>query len=294
MWAKINAAEVRQTNVVNLMQIDMLSLGVLQTQMENLTTQSTIIIGFALGMLGGATLFPLVDDQSQVCIYKSWYSQLFAVLFFLSVALCISSCVVLVVITSYVKQATQGAALVVSTGAAVAQTRVHVAQLSDYFIVAIVTFTTSAGMLFILYIGMPKRIELSNRLVEIHGHYSYLPCLDSEDPDTPSFVTNFGAGLAGMNSFVLLAMAAFLTFKFRAVRSAHSLSHESYTRHACPARLRYRAAQAACKPRINRSAHRPRTGARRNHHLPNMAGAPLVPSRESARLVREAPGGAAR
>ena len=31
MWAKINAAEVQQTNRVNLMQIDMLSLGVLQT-----------------------------------------------------------------------------------------------------------------------------------------------------------------------------------------------------------------------------------------------------------------------
>ena len=66
MWARVNVAQFQQTNRVNLMQIDMLSLGVLQTQMDNLTMQSTLMIGFAMTMFAGETLNPLVNDQSQM------------------------------------------------------------------------------------------------------------------------------------------------------------------------------------------------------------------------------------
>jgi len=104
MWAKINAAEVQQTNRVNLMQIDMLSLGVLQTQMDNLTMQSTLMIGFAMTMFAGGSSNPLVNDQSQVCVYKSWYHMLFGLIFFMSVTTSTSCGLILVVITSFIKQ----------------------------------------------------------------------------------------------------------------------------------------------------------------------------------------------
>ena len=45
----------------------MLQLGVLQTQMDNLSVQATLLIGFALSMWGGATLKPLLEDDSQIC-----------------------------------------------------------------------------------------------------------------------------------------------------------------------------------------------------------------------------------
>ena len=104
MWAKINAAEVQQTNRVNLMQIDMLSLGVLQTQMDNLTMQSTLMIGFSMSMFGGESLNPLVNDQSQICVYKTWYHMLFGLIFFMSVTTSVSCGLILVVITSFIKQ----------------------------------------------------------------------------------------------------------------------------------------------------------------------------------------------
>ena len=104
MWARINVAQFQQTNRVNLMQIDMLSLGVLQTQMDNLTMQSTLMIGFAMTMFAGETLNPLVNDQSQMCVYKSWYHMLFGLIFFMSVTTSTSCGLILVVITSFIKQ----------------------------------------------------------------------------------------------------------------------------------------------------------------------------------------------
>ena len=67
MWANVNAQSVHQQNAVSLMQVDMLQLGVLQTQMDNLSVQATLPIGFALSMWGGATLKPLLEDDSQIC-----------------------------------------------------------------------------------------------------------------------------------------------------------------------------------------------------------------------------------
>jgi hypothetical protein len=221
MWAKIQAQQVRQHNVVEMMKIDMLALGVLQTQMETLTNQATIIIGFTVVMLGGETLLPLVSIQSEVCVYKSWYSMLFAILFFFFHCICMSSCVILVVMVAYVKQATQGAALVVSTGAAVAQTRVHVAELTYLFVVAIWAFMLTATFLVILFVGMPNRIEREDRLVyDDHGMY-YLACINRHDPADIAMSTAFGAALAALNSSILLLMAAFLVLKMRAVHRSY-------------------------------------------------------------------------
>ena len=47
-----------QENAVHLMQIDMLQLSVLQTQMDNISVQSTLVAGFALAMWAGETLAP--------------------------------------------------------------------------------------------------------------------------------------------------------------------------------------------------------------------------------------------
>jgi len=182
MWAKVNAASVHQENMVNMMQVDMLQLGVLQTQMDNLQLQATLIIGFALSMWAGETLTPLLEDESQICIWKSWYHLTFATMFFMLVAVCISCCLIIVSIVSFIKQAAQEAALIVSTGAAVACTRHHLKALNMLFILAYTTFTLSAVLLIILYVGLPKRIhfeEWTPGSDVVEGEESWTPELDS-------------------------------------------------------------------------------------------------------------------
>ena len=65
---------------------------VLSTQLDSVSTQATLIIGFSLGLWAGETLVPLTDDTSPHCIYKSLPSQLLGAAFFLVVALGASFC----------------------------------------------------------------------------------------------------------------------------------------------------------------------------------------------------------
>ena len=87
MWARVNAQAVAQENAVNIMQIDMMQLSVLETSLDNISMQATLIIGFALGMWAGETLDPLLDDEGVHCIYKSPLHRILALVFFASVAL---------------------------------------------------------------------------------------------------------------------------------------------------------------------------------------------------------------
>lgn len=72
MFARVSAAAVEQDNAVNMMQLDMLRLQTLQTQIGNVSLQSTLIIGFAVSMLCGDNMVPLMDDQGPRCLFKSW------------------------------------------------------------------------------------------------------------------------------------------------------------------------------------------------------------------------------
>jgi len=244
MWAKVNAASVMQENMVNLMQVDMLQLGVLQTQMDNLSVQATLIIGFALSMWAGETLMPLLEDDSQLCIWKSWYHLFFASVFFIFVAVCISCCLIIVSIVSYIKQAAQEAALIVSTGAAVAVTRQHLNTLNYYFVVAYASFTLSAVLLIILYVGLPSRLpadtaehrlsELSGEgesqegwgselesIVELFDGTFSITCLDPRNPRDNAVRDSWGAGIAAANTLVILSMSAWGYRKFLFVRQSY-------------------------------------------------------------------------
>jgi len=157
MWAQVNAASVHQANVVQLMQIDML-LGVQMTQIDNISLQTTLMLGFALGMWAGETLDPLLSDEDVHCVFKP-ASFVFGVLFFIFVAVCISVCVICVTISSYVKQTAQEAALIVSTAAAVAKTRQHLQFIFLLFHIAMVVFILSAVLLIWMFAGLPNRIR---------------------------------------------------------------------------------------------------------------------------------------
>jgi len=240
MWAKVNAASVHQENMVNLMQVDMLQLGVLQTQMDNLSVQATLIIGFALSMWAGETLTPLLEDHSQMCIWKSWYHLIFATFFFILVAVCISCCLIIVSIVSYIKQAAQEAALIVSTGAAVACTRFHLKSLNKLFVLAYTTFTLSAVLLIILYVGLPKRIDTSEEWLEHHLHAAEggvekevegveelfdgsfsITCIDPRSSSDNRGRNLAGALIASANAIVILSMSGWGFYRFKTVRRSY-------------------------------------------------------------------------
>ena len=237
MWAKVNAASVAQENTVNLMQIDMLALNVLQTQLDNVSMQATLMIGFALGMWGGETLGPLVEDQGTHCIFKSGVHAVVACLFFSAVAVCITSCFISVVFSSYMKQAAQQAALLVATGAAVANTRRHMAFVNSSFVRAIACFMLSAVLLVWLYVGLPGRIpfalpesfdakeiaeaEEEESVTRMYNGEFTIACIDRFDPEHNDFANRLSFTIATLNTAIILGMSAWGFMRFREVRRSY-------------------------------------------------------------------------
>jgi len=190
-----------------------------------------LIIGFALGMWAGETLEPLIEDESQICIWKTWYHMLFAAVFFLCVALCISCGLVIVSFVLYIKQAAQKAALLVSTSAAVAKTREHLGMLYYVFVATYLTFTLSAVLLIILFVGLPARLpillssdaaesELESIVEQYDGSYT-ITCVDPRETGQNARRDLFGGVLCSMNTLVVASMAVAAYHRFRCVRRSY-------------------------------------------------------------------------
>ena len=157
-------------------------------------------------------------------------------------------------------QATQEAALIVSTGAAVAMTRKHLDVLRQIFMILLTTFTCATGSLFILYVALPKRIQqlepaasssnsssgstsgsisgsisssnsssgstATGRLLAEEGGGSaadevWRQCIDHNDPADHASVRAFGTALGVVMSSILLLMGINLIVMYRRVRRSY-------------------------------------------------------------------------
>jgi len=153
-------------------------------------------------------------------------------------------------------QATQEAALIVSTGAAVAMTRTHLDVLRQVFMILLTAFTIATGSLFILYVALPKRIQQlepaasssnsssgstsgsisgsisssgstsTGRLLAEEGGGSeadavWRQCIDQNDPADHASVRAFGTALGLVLSSILLLMGFILIMMYRRVRRSY-------------------------------------------------------------------------
>ena len=139
-------------------------------------------------------------------------------------------------------QATQEAALIVSTGAAVAMTRKHLDVLRQVFMILLTAFTIATGSLFILYVALPKRIQQlepaasssnsssgstsTGRLLAEEGGGSeadavWRQCIDQNDPADHASVRAFGTALGLVLSSILLLMGFILIIMYRRVRRSY-------------------------------------------------------------------------
>jgi len=234
MWAKVNAATVAQENLVNLMSIDMMQLNVLQTQLDNVSMQAVLIIGFALSMWGGETLDPLSDDTGPHCIFKTGTRSLVAIIFFASVGLCITHSFIAVVISLFIKQASQASALLVSPGATVANTRRHMGFIYNCFVRAIAFFLSSATLLLWLFVGLPSRIhfdipeeahdidwEDGDGVTRMYNGEHTITCMDRFSPDANAARNLLTFSIAALNTLILASMGTWGYYRFNAVRASY-------------------------------------------------------------------------
>ena len=79
----------QQYNRRGKIELGVVELSHLHSQLNSMTTQCTLIVGFALAGLGADTLTQIGDDESEFCIYKSPLSQAIGTAFILVSTACI-------------------------------------------------------------------------------------------------------------------------------------------------------------------------------------------------------------
>ena len=70
-------------------ELGMTELSHLHAQLNSMTTQCTLIVGFALAGLGADTLAEIGNDQSEFCLYKAGLTRWLATMYIVISTLCI-------------------------------------------------------------------------------------------------------------------------------------------------------------------------------------------------------------
>ena len=180
--------------MIQIQQVALMQVQVLSTQLDSVSTQATLIIGFSLGLWAGETLVPLTDDTSPHCIYKSVASELLGAAFFLVTALGASFCCVVVGLSCYVKSRSLYEAVRGNHEKAVELTEDFVAQIYRNFIGAGVCFILAILTSFWLFVGVPNEIPYvpdasdandtahEETLTRMHNGEWRITCIDRLSP----------------------------------------------------------------------------------------------------------------
>jgi len=207
-------------------------------------------------MWAGETLSPLVEEESELCIYQTWGRSFCAVLFFFTVAVSIGCCFIIVIMSSQVKQASQEAALIVSTGATLATTRKHIRTINRYFFVSVLCFVISACLLVWMFCGMRKKplwtppeslqaldpekqekyyeaIAEDETVTLLYNGQFVVSCIDLRDPDALQFANNLSLAIGSINTACIVCMIVIVALQYRWVNQSYDPNEllEWYSKH---------------------------------------------------------------
>ena len=109
-------------NRVRMLETDGMRLQLYQDMLTNISTQATLLLGFALATFGADLLPYIMDARSQFCVYKSAMHQFVGALFLTANTCCCSFCLLVVIFSSFLITRSQEAYLHVGGNVAVFRT----------------------------------------------------------------------------------------------------------------------------------------------------------------------------
>ena len=226
--------------LIQVQQVALLQVQVLSTQLDSVSTQATLVIGFSLGMWAGETLVPLTADDSPHCIYKTWWSQLLGACFFMVTALGASFCCIVVGLSCYVKSRSLHEAVRGDHEKAIELTEDFVSQIYANFIGSGVCFVTAIITSFWLFVGVPNAIpweldaadEHDETAMHMHNGEWRITCIDRYSADAQDQRDLYCYLLAWAVTAVILGMSAWGVRQFWQMKSLYDAPLEDEHRTA--------------------------------------------------------------
>jgi hypothetical protein len=127
--------------------------------LTNISTQATLLLGFALATFGADLLPYILDDQAVFCIYKSTAHQLVGALFLTTNTCCVSFCLLVVIFSSFLIHRSQEAFLHIGGSVAVYRTQILIHRIYVWYALALMCFIFAAVLLLWVFLGLPAYVD---------------------------------------------------------------------------------------------------------------------------------------
>ena len=219
---RIHARALEMENKVRMLETDGMKLQLVHSLLTNVSTQATLLMGFALATFGADLLPQVMNDVSSFCIFKSNAYMFVGFSFLLANTCCVSFCMLVIVFSSLLITRSQEAYLHSGGAVAVFRTQCFVSEVYTWAGLAGGSFLTAAILVMWVFTGLPAFVEkapgLDAREYADYSDYTtnsgriLYRCLDLEDEAQHIRRENFGIAVASTNT------AAFLLFIWYGIR----------------------------------------------------------------------------
>ena len=202
---KIHASALEAENRVKSLQTDAMRLQLYQNMLTNISTQATLLLGFALATFGADLLPYILGSDSEFCLFKTESSMFFGSVFLLAntCGCCLSLLVILM--SSYLILRSQTALLYVGGAAAVWRTLNLSVYVYKWYGMALVMFIVDAMLLMWIFLGFSHFADVetpaNGTLVnswEVSGDFTtyggrhLLTCIDPQNDRHIERLDSFG------------------------------------------------------------------------------------------------------
>ena len=215
---RIHARALETENRVRMLETHGLRLQAQQTMLTTISTQATLLLGFALATYGADLLPYILNDDSPFCLYKNAASMFVGFIFLLSNTCCVCFCMMVLIASSLLVIQSQNAYLLVGGEVAVWRTQQLSSTVFYWYGLALCCFLLDAVLLMWIFLGVPHWITnpnpgINSEDVRLTDGSELLRCIDVTDPQAHASRNAFGTWSAVTSTFFFVAFVIYGTRK---------------------------------------------------------------------------------
>lgn len=217
---RIHARALETENRVRMLETHGLRLQAQQTMLTNISTQATLLLGFALATYGADLLPYILNDDSPFCLYKNEASMFVGFIFLLSNTCCVCFCMMVLIASSLLVIQSQNAYLLVGGEVAVWRTQQLSSTVFYWYGLALLCFLLDAVLLGWIFLGFPHWLPnpnpgLNSEDVMTTDGQELLRCIDPTDPLAHARRDTFGSWNAAVSTLFFISFVIYGVSKMR-------------------------------------------------------------------------------
>lgn len=196
-------------------------------ELDNLSLQATLLLGFTVASIGADTFSGITDMESSFCVYKSNAHMAVGALFMFSTVVCVACCMFVLVLGFKVHQHARHTFLHVGQ-IIKSVTKKYLEVIEAWYIAALGTFGLSTILTLWLFVGLPHYVDAEDAdamdAISTRDDRLKLKCLDVTSDAHLARRDAFGSAVAGVSTVILCGATVYGVWTLERLRAEYSIA----------------------------------------------------------------------